>query len=53
MMKLLLLIAAICLFIVLAILGLSGGHWETFGHLIALLGVGLAAFAASFLPFTP
>ena len=49
-MKLLLLVVAIILFVVTAIIALTGGTWDTFAHLIALLGIGLAFFAASFLP---
>ena len=49
-MKLLLLIVSIVLFLLLGIVGLSGGTWDTANHLFALLGFGLASFAASFLP---
>jgi hypothetical protein len=49
-MKLLFLILAIVLFIVVAILAIAGSSWDTFSHLLALVSVGLALFAASFLP---
>ena len=49
-MKLLLLVLAIIAFVVTAILALTGGTWSTTVHLFALLGIGLALFAASFLP---
>ena len=49
-MKLLLLIVSVVLFLLLAIIALSGGTWDTASHLFALAGFGLAAFAASFLP---
>jgi uncharacterized membrane protein len=49
-MKLLLLIVSIVLFALFAIFALSDGTWSTTTHLFALLGFGLAAFAASFLP---
>jgi uncharacterized membrane protein len=48
--KLLLLVLAIIVFVVTAILALTGGTWSTTVHLFALLGIGLALFAASFLP---
>jgi len=47
-MKLLLLIASIIIFILVAILCFIGG--VTILHLLAFLAIGLAAFAASFLP---
>lgn len=49
-MKLLLLILSIVVFVVTAILCLTGGAWETFLHVTALISVGFALFAASFLP---
>ena len=49
-MKLLCLIFAIVLFIVTAILAIAGSSWDSFSHLFALVCVGLAFFAASFLP---
>jgi hypothetical protein len=33
-----------------AILCFVGGAWETFLHIAALIAIGLAAFASSFLP---
>jgi hypothetical protein len=48
--KLLLLVFAIVLFLVTAIIALTGGAWDTFSHLFAIACFGLAAFAASFLP---
>ena len=47
-MKLFLLIAAVILFIFVAILCFIGGVALT--HLLAFLSIGFAAFAASFLP---
>ena len=49
-MKLVFLIGAIILFVITAIIALTGGTWDTFSHLLALVCIGLAAFAASFLP---
>ena len=49
-MKLLLLILSIIVLAVAAILALAGSSWDTFTHLFALLSIGLALFAASFLP---
>jgi uncharacterized membrane protein len=49
-MKLLFLILAIIVFAVTAIIALTGGTWDTFSHLFALVAIGLALFAASFLP---
>ena len=49
-MKLLFLIVAIVIFILIALLVLTGGTWATIQHLFALLGIGLAFLAASFLP---
>jgi uncharacterized membrane protein len=49
-MKLLLLLLAIIVFAVTAILALAGSSWDTFTHLTALVCIGLALFAASFLP---
>ena len=48
--KLLLLILAIITFAIAAILALVGSSWDSFIHLFALLNIGLALFAASFLP---
>jgi hypothetical protein len=47
-LKLLLLIGAIVLFIIVAILCFAGS--VALGHVIGLLAIGAAAFAASFLP---
>lgn len=49
-MKLLLLVGAIVVFIIGAIIALTGGTWDSAAHLFALAFIGLAAFAASFLP---
>jgi hypothetical protein len=49
-MKLLLLILSIIVFVVTAILAIAGSSWDTLEHLIALTCIGLAFFAASFLP---
>ena len=49
-MKLLLLIASIVVFILVAILALTGSSWDTLTHLFALTCIGLAALASSFLP---
>ena len=49
-MKLLFLILAIIVCAVTAIIALTGGTWDTFSHLFALVSIGLALFAASFLP---
>jgi uncharacterized membrane protein len=49
-MKLLLLLLAIIVFAITAILALAGSSWDTFTHLLALVSIGLAFFAASFLP---
>lgn len=49
-MRLLLLIIAIVIFLVMAFLGIIGSVWLTPVHLAILLGLGLAAFAAAFLP---
>jgi hypothetical protein len=49
-MKLVLLVLAIIVFAVSAIIALTGGTWSTVSHLFALVGIGLALFAASFLP---
>ena len=49
-MKLLLLVLAIIFFVVTAIIALTGGTWDTLSHLFALVCIGLAALAASFLP---
>jgi hypothetical protein len=49
-LKLLFLILAIVVFAVTAIIALTGGTWDTFSHLFALVSIGLALFAASFLP---
>jgi hypothetical protein len=49
-MKLLLLILSVIVFAVTAILALAGSSWDTFAHLFALGEIGLALFAASFLP---
>lgn len=46
-MKLLFLVLAIIAFVVTAIIALTGGTWSTVSHLFA---IGLALFAASFLP---
>jgi hypothetical protein len=48
--KLLFLVLAIIVFVVTAIIALTGGTWDTFSHLFALVSIGLAFFAASFLP---
>ncbi len=49
-MKLLLLVLSLVVFLVTAIIALTGGAWDTFSHLAALTCVGLFFFAASFLP---
>lgn len=49
-MKTVLLVIAIVLFVIVAFIGLTGGTWDTFSHLVSLLGFGLAFFASSFLP---
>lgn len=49
-MKLLLLVLSIVVFLVTAILALAGSNWDTFTHLLALVCLGLAFLAASFLP---
>jgi uncharacterized membrane protein len=49
-MKLLLLIGSIIVFVLVALLCLLGSSWDTLTHLFALVCVGLAFFAASFLP---
>lgn len=49
-MKIVLLVVAIVLFVILAFVAFAGGNWDTSGHLFGLLGIGLAWFAASFLP---
>ena len=49
-MKLLFLVLAIIAFVVTAIIALTGGTWSTVSHLFALVAIGLALFAASFLP---
>jgi len=49
-MKLVLLILAIVVFLVMAIIALTKGTWDTAQHLFALAGLGLALFAGSFLP---
>jgi hypothetical protein len=49
-MKLLLLIGSIIVFVLVALLCLLGSSWDTLTHLFALTCIGLAAFAASFLP---
>ena len=49
-MRFLFLVLAIIFFVVTAIIALTGGSWDSFSHLIALVCVGLAFFAASFLP---
>ena len=49
-MRLLFLVLAIILFVVTAIIALTGGSWSTFTHLIATTCIGLAFFAAAFLP---
>jgi uncharacterized membrane protein len=49
-MKLLLLVLAIVVFLVTAILAIAGSSWDTLAHLLALVSIGLAFFAASFLP---
>lgn len=48
-MKLLLLIAAVCIFIIAAILGLVGDSVSA-KDIFVVTDIGLAAFAASFLP---
>ena len=45
-----LLVISIVLFVIVAFIGFTGGEWGTFSHLVALVGFGLAFFAASFLP---
>jgi len=49
-MKSLLLILSIVVFLVTAELAIAGSSWDTFQHLFALCNIGLALFAASFLP---
>jgi len=49
-MKLFLLVLSIVAFLILAILAITGGTWDTAAHLTCILGVGLGLFAASFLP---
>lgn len=49
-MKLLLLVIAIVFFVITAIIALTGGAWDTFSHLLALIAIGWACLAASFLP---
>ena len=44
------LLLAIIMFVVTAIIALTGGTWSTFTHLIATTCIGLALFAAAFLP---
>ena len=48
--KLLFLVLAIVVFLVTAILAIAGSSWDTLAHLLALVSIGLAFFAASFLP---
>ena len=49
-MKLLFLILSIIIFVVTAILAIAGSSWDTLEHLLALVSIGLAFLAASFLP---
>jgi hypothetical protein len=49
-MKVLLLVLSILAFLVLAIFAIAGGTLANAQHLFATLGIGLALFAASFLP---
>lgn len=51
-MKPLLLILAIIAFIIMAIFAFAGGTLANGQHLFATLGIGLALFAASFLPLS-
>ena len=49
-MRLVFLILAIVVFLLSALLCAIGSSWDTFRHLFALLCLGLAFFAAYFLP---
>jgi surface polysaccharide O-acyltransferase-like enzyme len=44
------LIAAIIVFVVMAIIAFTNGTWDTSQHLFGLIGIGSACFAASFVP---
>jgi hypothetical protein len=49
-MKLVLLVLAIIAFVVAAIVALAGGSWDTFSHVVAIIGIGLALFGGHHLP---